>query len=105
MFQIYKKLENSLCVISFSKEYVASYHLALARSLTEYMYQGKHGELSHVKKVTITKPDNLNSVPPSKVCIRKLVSNINVHTICSTELNKIKVESMIKNERSETTFQ
>lgn len=33
------------------------------------MYQGKHGELSHIKKVTITKPDNLNSVPRSKVFI------------------------------------
>nr|XP_034303223.1 uncharacterized protein LOC105337595 [Crassostrea gigas] len=65
----YQKLENSLCVISFSEEYVNSYHLQLAKSLIEYMYQGKHGELSHIKKVTITKPDNLNSVPRSKVFI------------------------------------
>lgn len=58
-----------MCVISFSEEYVNSYHLQLAKSLIEYMYQGKHGELSHIKKVTITKPDNLNSVPRSKVFI------------------------------------
>lgn len=103
MFQKYKKLEDSLCVISFSEEYVGDYHLPLARSLTEYMYQGKHGVLSHIKKVIINKRAGLKSVPPSKVCIRKCVPNI--YTIWSTELNKIRVELLILNKRSETTFQ
>ena len=60
----YKKLENSMCVVSYSIDYVEKYHIPLAKSLMEY----SNRKDLRIKRAIIREPENLNSIPPSKVC-------------------------------------
>ena len=60
-----KKLENSTCVVSFSADYVEKYHVPLAKSLMDYLNMKD----LRIKRAEIKKPENLNSIPPSKVGI------------------------------------
>ena len=64
----YKKLENSMCVVSYSTDYVEKYHVPLAKSLMEY----SNRKDLRIKRAIIREPENLNSIPPSKVCIDNL---------------------------------
>ncbi|XP_062593959.1 uncharacterized protein LOC134255442 [Saccostrea cucullata] len=58
-----QKLENSLCIVSFSNNNVESCHMPLMKSLMDRL---KDVHLQ-TKRVVITEPDNLNTIPPSKV--------------------------------------
>ena len=60
----YKKLENSMCVVSYSIDYVEKYHIPLAKSLMEY----SNRKDLRIKRAVIREPEHLNSIPPSKVC-------------------------------------
>ncbi|XP_078324581.1 uncharacterized protein LOC111127479 isoform X2 [Crassostrea virginica] len=61
----YKKLENSMCVVSYSIDYVEKYHVPLAKSLMEY----SNRKDLRIKRAIIREPENLNSIPPSKIFI------------------------------------
>ena len=64
----FKKLENSMCLVSYSMDYVEKYHVPLAKSLMEY----SNRKDLRIKRAIIREPENLNSIPPSKVCINDL---------------------------------
>ncbi|XP_062594170.1 uncharacterized protein LOC134255665 [Saccostrea cucullata] len=58
-----QKLENSLCIVSFSKDNVESCHMPLMKSLMECLMDVN----LQTKRVVIREPNNLNSIPPSKI--------------------------------------
>ena len=60
-----KTLENSICLVSFSTDYVEKYHVPLTKSLMEYT---NRKDLI-IKRAVIREPENLNFIPRSKVCI------------------------------------
>ena len=53
-----------MCVVSFSIDYVEKYHVPLAKSLMEY----SNRKDLRIKRAIIREPENLNCIPPSKVC-------------------------------------
>ena len=60
-----KKLEDSICLVSFSSDYVEKYHVPLAKSLIEY----SNWKDLRLKRAIISEPESLRFIPPSKVCI------------------------------------
>ncbi|XP_061184363.1 uncharacterized protein LOC133192364 [Saccostrea echinata] len=58
-----QKLENSLCIVSFSKDFVESCHMPLMKSVMERLKD----ENLQTKRVVIREPNNLNTIPPSKI--------------------------------------
>nr|XP_022328379.1 uncharacterized protein LOC111127479 isoform X2 [Crassostrea virginica] len=58
-----KKLEDSICIVSFSNDYVEKYHVPLAKSLIEY----SNWKDFRLKRALIREPESLRFIPPSKI--------------------------------------